>query len=58
MLAARALVLISGLLAILSLGAYIVTGQERFRRWGVNILKWTLAAAVLFFATLIISRAL
>ena len=58
MLAARALVLLLGLAAILAFGAYIVTGNERFRHWGLNILKWTVGAAVVFFATLIISRIL
>lgn len=58
MLAARALLLILALAAVLAFGAYIVTGQTRFRRWGLTILKWTLGTAVVFFATLIISRAI
>ncbi len=58
MLAARALVLLLALAAVLAFGAYIFTGHERFRHWGLAILKWTLGAAVVFFATLIISRIL
>lgn len=35
---------------------YIGTGQERFKRWGLRVLKWTLIAAFGFFAVLILER--
>lgn len=35
---------------------YIGTGQIRFRNWGVVILKWTVLAALGFFAVLILER--
>ena len=58
MLLARALVLILMVAAVLAFGAYIFTGREQFRNWGVRILKWTVATGLVFFATLIISRIL
>ncbi|WP_439519668.1 hypothetical protein [Hydrogenophaga sp.] len=35
---------------------YIGTGQMRFRNWGIVILKWTVLAALGFFAVLILER--
>ncbi len=35
---------------------YAGTGQVRFRRWGLVVLKWTLLAAFGFFAVLILER--
>ena len=35
---------------------YVGSGQVRFRRWGLVILKWTLLAAFGFFAVLIAER--
>ncbi len=35
---------------------YAGTGQARFRRYGLVILKWTLIAGFLFFAVLILER--
>ncbi|MDD2711928.1 MAG: hypothetical protein PHU77_03335 [Simplicispira sp.] len=35
---------------------YIATGQLRYRRTGLAILKWTLVAAFGFFAVLIVER--
>jgi hypothetical protein len=35
---------------------YIATGQAVYRRWGLIVLKWTLIAALCFFAVLILSR--
>lgn len=37
---------------------YIGTGQMRYRRWGLVVLKWTLLAAFGFFAVLILERIL
>ncbi len=35
---------------------YIGTGQERYKRWGLKILKWTVLAALAFFGVLILER--
>ena len=35
---------------------YAGTGQARFRRFGLLLLKWTLIAAFAFFAVLILER--
>ena len=35
---------------------YAGTGQERFKRYGLRTLKWTLAAGFVFFAVLILER--
>lgn len=35
---------------------YAGTGQPRYKRWGLVILKWTLLAAFGFFAILILER--
>jgi hypothetical protein len=48
------------LLMLISAGVcfvfYIGTGQQRFRRWGLLILKWALIAAFGFFAVMILER--
>jgi len=35
---------------------WVGTGQERYKRWGMKTLKWTLIAAFGFFAVLILER--
>jgi len=35
---------------------YAATGQDRFKRLGLAILRWTLVAAFGFFAVLIVQR--
>lgn len=37
---------------------YLGTGQQRFRDWGVKILKWTVIAALGFFGVLVLERVL
>jgi hypothetical protein len=37
---------------------YIGTGQVRYRQWGLVILKWTVLAALGFFAVLVFERLL
>jgi len=37
---------------------YIGTGQPRYRQWGLVILKWTVLAALGFFAVLVLERLL
>jgi hypothetical protein len=47
------LLLVSGLLCF---AAYIGTGQVVWRRRGIVIVKWTVVAALGFFAVLIVER--
>ena len=35
---------------------WVGTGQIRYKVWGLKILKWTLIAAVWFFAVLVLER--
>ena len=35
---------------------YLGTGQARYKRWGLLVLKWTVVAALAFFAVLIFGR--
>ena len=35
---------------------YALTGQERFKRYGLVTLKWTLIAGIIFFVVLIVER--
>lgn len=39
-----------------SFAFYIGTGQQKFRLWGLKILKWTLIAALGFFGVLVLER--
>lgn len=56
------MLLIRWLILLLLVGAavcfayYVGTGQLRYRRWGLIILKWTLLASAVFFAVLILQR--
>jgi len=56
MLLFRWLVLLLLLAAVVSFMFYAGTGQQRFKRFGLIILKWTLIAAFGFFAVLILER--
>ncbi|MFC5520491.1 hypothetical protein [Polaromonas jejuensis] len=56
MLLFRWLILLLLLVAAVSFMFYAGTGQFRFRRFGLLILKWTLVAAFGFFAVLILER--
>ena len=53
MLIARLLVFGSLGLALLALLVYMITGDLRYRRFGVILLKWTILAGVGFFIVLI-----
>lgn len=44
------------LMAAVSFAFYVGTGQARYRRWGLIILKWTVIAGFVFFAVLILGR--
>lgn len=51
--------LIFGLLlvaSILCFAMFVATGHEGWKRWGLVILKWTVVAALGFFAVLILER--
>ncbi len=52
----RGLILLCLLAAIASFIFYAGTGQARFKRLGLTIVKWTLFAAFCFFAVLIVQR--
>lgn len=41
-----------------SFAFYIGTGEARYRRYGLMILKWTLIAALGFFGVLVLERIL
>jgi hypothetical protein len=56
MLLFRWTVLMLLLAAMVAFMFYIGTGQERYKRWGIKVLKWTLIAAFGFFAVLILER--
>ena len=47
------LLLVAGLLCF---AMYIGTGQAKWRRLGIRIVKWTVIAALGFFAVLILER--
>ena len=46
------------LAAGVSFALYAATGQPRYKRWGLVILKWTMLAAFGFFGVLIFERVL
>jgi hypothetical protein len=56
MLLFRWLLLILLLLAGVCFAYYVATRQARFKRYGWIILKWTLLAALGFFAVLFVER--
>ena len=56
MVLARSIILLLLLAVIVLFVFYAATGQDRFKRRGLTILKWTLVAAFGFFAVLIVQR--
>jgi hypothetical protein len=56
MLLFRWLILLLLLLAGVSFAFYAGTGQARYKRYGLLLLKWTLLAAFGFFGVLILER--
>jgi hypothetical protein len=46
------------LAAGVSFAFYIGTGQQRFRTWGIKILKWAVIAGLGFFGVLVLERIL
>jgi hypothetical protein len=53
---ARLLVLLLLLAAGVSFALFALTGQPRYKRFGLVVLKWTLIAALVFFAALFLER--
>jgi hypothetical protein len=58
MLLFRWLIFLLLLVAAVCFVFFIATGQTRYRRWGLVVLKWTLIAALGFFGVLILERVL
>ena len=56
MLVARWIVLLLLAGGLVCFAMYVGTGQQRFRVLGVRIVKWTVIAALGFFAVLILER--
>ena len=56
MLIFRWLVLLLLVAGALSLAMYIGTGEARWRNLGIRIIKWTVIAALGFFAVLVLER--
>jgi hypothetical protein len=56
MAAFRALLLLMLLAGVACFAAYAVSGQIRFRRYGLRLVQWTVIAGLAFFAVLIALR--
>jgi hypothetical protein len=56
MLLLRGLLLLFLLGAVVSFLLYALTGQPRYKRYGMVTLKWTLIAGFGFFVVLIVER--
>lgn len=56
MLLARWIIFMLLLGAVACFVFYIGTGQARYKQWGLKIVKWTVLAALTFFAVLILER--
>ncbi|MBE2262290.1 MAG: hypothetical protein IAE92_06085 [Burkholderiaceae bacterium] len=56
MLLIRTLLILLLVAAGVSFACFALTGQPRFKRFGVNILKWTILAALVFFGVLIVQN--
>lgn len=56
MLLGRWLMMLLLLGVAVSFAFYLGTGQQRYKRWGLNLLKWTLITAFVFFAVLAVQR--
>jgi hypothetical protein len=56
MLVLRWFILVPLIASVVCFMLFAVTGQAKFKRIGLVVLKWTLAAAFVFFAILIFDR--
>jgi hypothetical protein len=52
----RWLILLFLLAAAVSFATFAVTGDQRFKRYGLIILKWTVVTTLVFFAVLALQR--
>ena len=52
----RAVVLLLLVAAGISFALFAFTGQAKYKRFGLALLKWTLGAALLFFGVLFVQR--
>ncbi len=52
----RWLILLLLLSAAASFACFIITGQQRFKRTGLSILRWTLIGTFGFFGVLILEK--
>ena len=52
----RALVFLLLVAGLLCFAMYIGTGQPKWRVLGIRIVKWTVVAALAFFAVLVLDR--
>lgn len=56
MLIVRWLVLVLLVASAICFVLFAVTGQAKYKRFGLTILKWTVASALVFFAVLAVER--
>lgn len=56
MVLARTLIFLLLLGAIMSFAFFALTGEQRYKRYGLLILKWVLISGFAFFAVLIVQR--
>lgn len=56
MLIFRWAVMLLLLAAAVSFAFFAATGQQRYKRFGLVIVKWTIIAAFMFFAVLFLER--
>ncbi len=54
----RALLLLMLLAGAACFAAYAVSGQVRFRGYGLRLVRWTVVTGLAFFAVLIVQRLL
>ena len=54
--AARWVILLLLIGVALSFAVFALTGQPRFKRYGLEVLKWTVIAGLVFFAVLALER--
>lgn len=56
MILARIVILLLLLSAAVSFALFALTGQQRYKRFGLNIIKGTMIAGFAFFAVLIVQH--
>lgn len=44
--------------AAIAFAFYAATGQARYKRWGIRLLRWVVVAGLVFFAVLALQRML